>query len=212
MRGTAWKYPSPATRMYGLLLFLTIITTCLRAYGQEYPRWELFTGFSYAHVNLGPEVAVFQPTDQNYYGMHVNGSFNPRSYLRILLCDFSVQIGGTTVNVTPEHADVRTSQILFGPEFIRRSGKGAVFGHTLVGMTNARLVSQIGGSDIVPDVVNHTSLAFGFGGGFDFYMARMFSIRPIQADYIPTRISGTWEQHFRISSGITWTFGYTQSR
>ena len=38
------------------------------------------------------------------------------------------------------------------------------------------------------------------------------SIRALQADYIPTRISGTWEQHFRISSGITWTFGYTQSR
>ena len=62
------------------------------------------------------------------------------------------------------------------------------FGHTLTGITNARLVSGIGGSDIVPDVVNHSSLAFGLGGGLDFHMSRMFALRPLQADYIPTRI------------------------
>ena len=199
-----------STRIYALLLFFTL--TSLSSHGQQYPRWELFTGFSYAHVNLGPEIGIFQPTDQNYYGMHVNGSFNPRRYLRILLCDFSVQIGGTTVNVAPEKADVRTSQILFGPEFVRRSGRVAPFGHSLIGITNARLVSRIGGSDIIPDVVNHSSLAFGLGGGLDFQMSRMFALRAVQADYIPTRISGTWEHHFRISSGVVWTFAYRERR
>lgn len=198
------------SRIYLLFLFSFLVATSLRGYGQEYPRWEGFTGFSYAHVNFGPEAAVFQPTDQNYYGMHLNGSFNPRSYLRILLCDFSVQLGGTTINVAPEHADVRTSQILFGPEFVRRSGKIAAFGHGLVGMTNARLVSTIGRSDIIPDLVNHTSLAFGVGGGFDVKVTRMFAIRAVEADYIPTRISGTWVNHFRASTGVVWTFGYRQ--
>ena len=198
-----------STLMYVLLLFFILTATSLRGYGQQYPRWEAFTGFSYAHVNLGPEAAIFQPTDQNYYGMHLNGSVNPRSYLRILLCDFSVQIGGTTVNVAPEHADVRTSQVLFGPEFSRRSGKTAAFAHTLMGITNARLVSRIGGSDIVPDLVNHTSLALGLGGGLDFHLSRMIAFR-VQADYIPTRISGTWEHNMRMSSGVVWTFDYTQ--
>jgi hypothetical protein len=200
----------PSTRMCVLLLSLTL--TSLPSHGQQYPRWELFTGFSYAHVNLGPETPIFQPTNQNYCGMHVNGSFNPRRYLRILLCDFSVQIGGTTVNVAPERADVRTSQILFGPEFVRRSERVTAFGHTLVGITNARLVSRIGGSDIIPDVVNHSSLAFGLGGGLDFQMSHMFALRAVQADYVPTRISGTWEHHFRMSSGIVWTFGRNKSR
>lgn len=190
-----------------LLLFSILIATSLRSYGQQYPRWELFTGFSYAHVNLGPEAQIFQPTDQNYYGMHVNGSFNPRSYFRILLCDFSVQTGGTHINVAPEHADVRTSQVLFGPEFVWRSGKAAPFGHTLIGVTNARLVSRIGGYDIVPDVVNHTSLAFALGGGIDIRLSRMFALRAVQGDYIPTRISGTWVNHFRVSSGVVWIFG-----
>ena len=198
--------------MYVLSLSVVVAATSLPTHGQLYPRWEAFTGFSYAHVNLGRETALFQPTDQNYYGMHVNASFNFRSYLRVLLCDFSVQMGGTTINVAPEHADVRTSQVLFGPEFVRRSGKTSVFGHSLVGITNARLVSRIGGSDIVPDVVNHSSLAFGLGGGVDFRLSRMFTLRAAQADYIPTRISGTWEHHVRVSSGVVWTFGYTGNR
>ena len=197
--------------MFVLVLSLTLTATS-RSYGQQYPKWEAFTGFSYAHVNLGPEAATFQPSDQNYYGMHINGSFNPRSYLRILLCDFSVQVGGTTINVAPEHADVRTSQILFGPEFVWRSGKTAAFAHSLVGMTNARLVSRIGGSDIIPDLVNQTSLAFGFGGGLDLHLSRMLAVRAAEADYIPTRISGAWEKHFRVSSGVVWTFDYSQRR
>lgn len=198
------------TLMPVLWLFLTLASQ--RGYAQQYPKWEVFTGFSYAHVNLGPEAAIFQPTDQNYYGLHVNGSFNPRSYLRILLCDFSVEIGGTTLKIAPEHADVRTSQVLFGPEFVRRSRKAAPYVHTLIGITNARLVSRIGGSDIVPDLVNHSSLALGLGGGLDLHLSRIFALRAVQADYIPTRISGTWENHFRVSTGVVWTFHYTEDR
>lgn len=209
MSTKAWNQVRSLTWMYAFLLLLPL--TSLPVYSQQYPKWEGFTGFSYAHVNLGPDTVLFQPTDHNYYGMHVNGSFNPRKYLRILLCDFSVQLGGTTVNVAPEHADVRTSQVLFGPEFVWRSGKTAVFGDTLVGLTNARLVSRLGASDIVPDLINHTSLAFGVGGGIDFKMSRMFAIRAVQADYIPTRISGSWEHHFRMSAGVNWTFGHKQS-
>jgi hypothetical protein len=191
---------------FALLLFS--LCTQTPAYPQQYPRWELFTGFSYAHINLGPQAATFQPTDQNYYGMHINGSFNPRSYLRIIICDFSVQIGGTSINIKPEHADVRTSQILFGPEFVQHTGKSTLFAHTLIGVTNTRLVASIGGHDIVPDLVNQTSLAFGLGGGVDFHVTRLVTIRAFEADYIPTRISGSWESHFRASTGVVATFGW----
>lgn len=178
---------------------------CARA--QQFPRWEFYGGVPYTRVDLGPEATIFQRTDKNHFGLEIRGSFNPRRYLRIILCDFSVQIGGTEITLPPEKADVRTSQVLFGPEFVRRSGKTAAFAHTLIGVTNARLVSTIGGVDITPDLVNHTSLAFGLGGGLDFQVRRMFAVRAIQLDYIPTRISGSWESHSRLSAGVVWTWG-----
>lgn len=197
----------PTLRAFVALCATVLLVGPLCVQAQQFPRWEFFTGVSYAHVNLGPEVDVFQPTDKNHFGMDISGSFNPRRYLRIILCDFSVQIGGTRITLPPEKADVRTSQVLFGPEFVRRSGNTSVFAHTLIGVTNARLVSTIGGVDITPDLVNHTSLAFGLGGGLDFQVRRMFAVRAIQADFIPTRISGGWEGHYRLSAGVVWTWG-----
>ncbi len=200
----------PTGRRYALLTVLIITAASLGARAQDYPRWEFFSGVSYAHVDLGPEAVIFQPTAEDHFGMDLSGSFNPRRYLRIILCDFSVQLGDTKTSLAPEHADVRTSQVLFGPEFVRRSGAAAPFAHALIGVTNARLVSSIGGSDITPDLVNHTSLAFGLGGGLDIRLHHRFSLRAVQADYIPTRISGSWESHYRFSSGVVWTFGERQ--
>lgn len=207
-------FENPLTAMLrcAVLTLFIIAAAPQSARTQEFPRWELFGGVSYAHVDLGPEAVILQPTDKNHFGMDINGSFNPRRYLRIILCDFSVQLGGTKVILTPEHGDVRTSQVLFGPELVRRSGAAAPFVHALIGVTNARLVSSIGGSDITPDLVNHTSLALGLGGGFDIQWHRRFALRVVQADYVPTRISGSWENHYRLSSGIVWTFGQGHGR
>jgi len=195
------------------ILALLFVMAPASTYAQQYPRWEVFTGFSYAHVNLGQQTGTFQPTDKNYYGIHVNGSFNPRSYLRVILCDFSVQIGNTAAaNLSPEKGDVRTSQVLFGPEFIRRSSKSAAFAHALIGVTNTRLVGTLGGMDVIPDIANRTNLAFGVGGGLDFHLTQLLALRAIQADYIPTRLSGSWESHFRASTGIVFTFDYRKAR
>lgn len=193
------------------LVFLLLTLLAQPTPAQEYPRWEAFTGFSYARVSLGQQSSVFQPTDQNYYGMHFNGSLNPRSYLRIILCDFAVQLGGTTTNVSPLKADLRTSQVLFGPEFVKRSEKSALFVHTLFGLSNTRLVESLGGSDIVPDVASRTNLAFGVGGGFDIHLTQLLTLRAVQADYIPTRLAGSWENQFRVSTGIVFTFNYQGS-
>lgn len=198
-----------ATRLVLIFALFGIASFC---HAQQYPRWEMFTGFSYAHVDLGQQSSTFQPTDKNYYGLHVNGSFNARSYLRIILCDFAVQGGGTTTNVAPLRADVRTSQVLFGPEFVRRGSSSAVFVHTLVGLTNTRLVERLGGSDVTPDLANRTNLAFGVGGGFDIHLISLLSIRAAQADFIPTRLGGGWENQFRLSSGVVFTFSGREDR
>ena len=115
-------------------------------------------------------------------------------------------MGRTATNLFPEHGDLRTSQVLFGPEFVRRDDKSTAFAHALIGVTNTRLVSSIGGSDIIPDVARRTNLAFGFGGGLDFRLTRLIAVRAVQADYIPNRLSGTWETSFRLSSGVVFAF------
>jgi hypothetical protein len=195
-----------------LALILLLTWSAAPSNAQDYPRWEAFTGFSYAHANLGGQTSLFQPTDQNYYGMHVNASFNPTRFLRIVMCDFGVQIGGTTANLYPEKGDLRTSQALFGPEFVYRGQKSAWFAHTLIGVTNTRLVGTLGGRDVVPDVVNRTNLAFGVGGGVDFHLNHLLAVRAIEADYVPNLLSSQWEKHFRVSTGVVFTLGYKQAR
>ena len=57
----------------------------------------------------------------------------------------------------------------------------------------------------VPNYVtlaHRTNLAFGAGGGIDRNWKRHFAFRLFQADYIPTRLDGKWESHFRIGTGI----------
>ena len=142
----------------------------------------------------------------------MNASFNPTPYLRVILCDFAVETGKTAVTMRPLQTDLRESQVLFGPEFVLRSGRAAPFAHTLIGLTNTRLVSTIGGRDVVPDVAARTNLAFGAGGGLDLRWTRLITVRAVTADYIPTRIGGNWENHFRASSGVVFTWNYRDSR
>jgi hypothetical protein len=52
------------TRLAALIVGLFGVASLCRA--QQYPRWEMFTGFSYAHVDLGQQSSTFQPTDKNY--------------------------------------------------------------------------------------------------------------------------------------------------
>lgn len=195
----------------GSIVFPLAALACLPLQAQEFPKWEAFTGFSYARLNLGQQSPLFQPTDPNYYGMEFNAGYNPSPWLRLLLCDFAVELGGTQVDLRPLRTDLRTTQLLFGPEFVSRPGRATVFGHTLIGLTNTRLVSSVGSTDIVPDVAARTNLAFGVGGGVDLGLTRLISVRPVQADYIPTSIAGSWENYFRVSTGVVFRWHYRQS-
>lgn len=201
------------TALFVLLFFLVLFAAgFLTAKAQVYPRGEGFVGFSYAHLNLGRQSALFEPTGQNYYGMQMNGSWNPNPYLRVILCDFGVEMGKTATTLPGLKTDLRTSQVLFGPEFVRRAGRTAPFAHTLVGLTNTRLVSTLGGYDVVPDVAARTNLAFGVGGGLDVKWTKLITVRAVTADYVPTRIGGNWENHFRASSGVVFTWSYRDAR
>lgn len=192
------------------LWLLTGIFCCLllpmSARAQQFPRSELFAGFSYSNFNLGPQTAAFAPTGRNYYGFDMALSINPKSYLRLLLFDLGWQHGRSVFS-----ENIGNAQVLFGPQFVLRRPGVNVFAHTLSGFTNAHLggCGLYGGCTVQRQ--NRTNFALGFGGGVDLNLRRRFAVRLVQADYIPARLAGQWKNNFRISTGVVLRFAYTQA-
>lgn len=195
-----------------LLAAIVAAPSGVPAHAQQYPRWEFFGGFSYANVDLGPQAGLFLPTDRNYYGFDLAVSFNPHKNIRLLLLDLGIQQGGSTSTSPPFHTDVLTSQALFGPQFTVRACKATGLAHALIGVTNTRLVETLPGGFGTVDAVRRTNLAFGFGGGLDVNWNQLVAVRVFQADYVPTHLSGTWENHFRVSTGVVFRFKYAARR
>ena len=181
---------------------VSVLLLALPAMAQDYPRWEIFGGFSYANVDLDVQRTLFGGTtlDQNFYGLQLAFSYNPHPNLRLLLLDLGIQSQGADV-FPGLGEDVFVSQALFGPQFTLRSQKATAFVHALAGVTTTRLVASVplGGS---VDLVRKNSLALGFGGGLDVNWNQRLAIRVFQADYIPARVSGTWQSNFRLGVGV----------
>lgn len=181
---------------------VSVLMLALPAMAQDYPRWEGFGGFSYANVDLGVQRTLFGGTtlDQSFYGLQLAFSYNPHPNLRLLLLDLGIQSQGT--DVFPFfREDVFVSQALFGPQFTLRSQKATAFVHALAGVATTRLVA------FGADLVRKSSFALGFGGGLDVNWNQGFAFRVFQADYIPTRVSGTWQSNFRLGVGLVFKSG-----
>ena len=180
------------------------------ARAQEFPRWEAFGGFSYANVGLGPQANLFGPVSKNYFGLHLGVKFNPHRNFSLVLTDLGIQSRGSTIPPVFRKSsnDVFTSQALFGPQFTIRTSKANGFAHALVGVTNTRLVETVSYNSF--DLVRKTNLALGFGGGVDLNVSPRLAVRLFQADYVPTRLDGKWQNDFRVSVGVVFRFNYTE--
>lgn len=195
------------SRTFAFVMLLLVAASALPARAQKFPRSELFAGFSYSNFNLGPQTAAFAPTGHNYYGFDMALSINPKSYLRLFLFDLGWQHGKS---VFPE--GIGNAQVLFGPQFVIRRSRMNAFAHTLFGLTNTHLGGCGFSSPCTVNHANSTNFALGFGGGVDLNWKRRLAVRLVQADYIPARLSGQWENNFRISTGVVFRFAYTQAR
>jgi hypothetical protein len=198
-------------RAFALIVVL-VSTAAFPVRAQEFPHWESFGGFSYANVGLGPQANLFGPVSKNYFGIHLGVNFNPYRNFSVVLMDLGIQSRGSRVPrlFRNSNNNVVTSQALFGPEFKIRSRKGDGFAHALVGVTNSRLVETDSFGSI--DLVRRTNLALGFGGGLDVNLNPRVAIRILQADYVPTRLAGKWQNDFRAGIGVVFRFQYTEGR
>jgi hypothetical protein len=174
-------------RKVGLLLLLTALLA-VPAMGQdEYPKAEIFGGFSYGNLST-------DGTREGFYGWQASAAGNFHKNVGIV-ADF----GGQYKSI--EGVRVSTYEYLVGPRFYYRQEKATVFAHALFG--GARIGAGAGGVS-----VSSNGFAMGYGGGVDVKINDRVAFRVFQVDYMPTRFEGVWQKsNVRLGVGIVFTSG-----
>jgi hypothetical protein len=176
--------------------------------GDEFPRLEVFGGYSYDRCDN----AFFGSRDVtkpcNYDGFNASATINGTKWL-----GFEGDISGywdrsynkpavmTFPSASYPHPSFRHRQLysfLFGPKFSVRAGKTTTFVHAL-----------FGDSRISPGLYfpYDNSFTMAFGGGLDIAVYKKLSIRPVQLDYYTIREGQPFTDNLRYSVGVVYRFG-----
>lgn len=198
---------------------ITILMFCSSAasHAQNYHPWEIFGGFDYLNASAGSVPVGNGSTfalQQNSYGWHLTVAENKFSWLGGIL-DFSGDYSNRTMNFGTVSSPVNVRfngssyPFLFGPRFYDRKLGGVVlFGDALLGGVTRH--TKIASSS---QATTQTTWAYAFGGGADFRLTDLVSIRG-QADWIrshfPDTITRGYQNDYRVSGGIVFTFGSGQ--
>ena len=169
-----------------LLLAPVFLLLASAASAQILPKGNVFVGYSYNRFDQGG-------------GNHANlngwiGSLEGKLFLPWfgIAADVSGHYG------TPNGVTVKEYNFLFGPRISMSAGKVRPFAHVLGGA--AHMNTGIAGfSD------SDTSFAYAGGGGLDYKVLRIFAWR-VQGDYLHTKLFGTKEGNFRLSTGLVFNF------
>jgi opacity protein-like surface antigen len=183
-------------KRWALLLGIVLIFSAA-ASAQEYPKAEVFGGYSFARLSASG-------VDVNFNGGSASLSYNPNDWLG-LVADFGGYHGGVDFG----NGNVYT--YLFGPKFARRSGRWTPYVQTLFGGAHASgEVSCDGGPEARPRPQQGfvcgsgslNSFAMTLGGGVDVNASDHVGIRLIQAEYLRTHFASITENGTRISAGV----------
>ena len=108
---------------------------------------------------------------------------------------------------------LHTHNFLFGPQIGYRSGKIRPFAHALFGISAGSLNAEGPGVPKV-EVWSDNAFAMALGGGLDYKVNRLLSIRLGQFDYLRTQFDLTLfepgndaQNHFRYQTGVVLNFG-----
>lgn len=170
-------------RLCRALLFAGIAVmglTASAAAQDDYPKGEVFGGFSYYRTDSGDDLYGFQTS--------LSGNFHRRFGVAV---DFAGQYD-SSFGIT-----LQNYQLLAGPPFTLRGERLTGFAHALFGVEHIR-----GGS------LSETGFAMGLGGGLDINVSRRIAIRAVQVDYVPNRFFGEWFHDARAAAGVVIKFGY----
>lgn len=205
---------------FALLAGLVLVVALSAQAQTEYPRVELFGGHSYAAVDK--RALAFSDARQSASGWETSVSVNFNKHFGIT-ADFAGQYGNVRrlsplvmppTPPPPVELFFSTHQFLFGPRLTRRTSRVTAFGHALFGANRTRISKILlpGGGSITVAGQPEQDFAMAFGGGLDINVGRRFSLRAIQADYLPVRArpgpgSSFWVSHLRLQTGAVVKLG-----
>ncbi len=189
------------------VLFLACSAASAFAQNRDYPKVEVFGGYSYLRADIQPSGGDFGG-GENLNGFHAQLSGNIKR-------NFSIagDISGHYKSFTPEAAvpgisitDARASiyNFLAGPQVKARRGRVTPFAEALFGVARARVSATIddinAGRTSLSD--SETKFAYALGGGLDINVSERIAIRAIHADYLRTRFGDEHQNNLRLSFGI----------
>jgi hypothetical protein len=150
---------------------------------QDFPKAELFGGFSYLRSE-GENLVGWQASVAGNFHRNVG-----------IVGDF----GGQYENI--EGVGISVYQAAAGPRFTARNDRVTAFGHFLVGAVDSR-------AGLFGLTFSDTNPMLGAGGGVDINVGRSVAIRVAQVDWGMVRVGGEWfTQNVRYGVGVVFKFG-----
>jgi len=152
-------------------VFLVLLMPLAALAQDEYPRAEVFGGYSFFRAN---------PDDLNLHGWNASVAGNITNWFGVE-GSFSGHYGSPRVfGFSVPFVDVSSHTFMAGPKLTYRSERAAPFAHFLIGAARAS-TGAYGVS------ITDSALATAIGGGIDINLNDTIAIRAIQADYLMTR-------------------------
>ena len=180
----------------GILAFATLLMAGILLLGTlpllaqtDFPRGEVFVGYSYLSVDTGPS-----SSRKGLNGWNGQASVNLNRWFG-LTADFGGYYG------SPFHVSVHDYSFLFGPTLTYRAEHVAPFIHALVGADQFGASTGAGGSG------SDTGFAWAVGGGLDLPINQRFGIRLAQVDLLRTNHGHDEQNNIRASAGLLFMFG-----
>lgn len=187
-------------RKLTVLVCLVLLSICAAA---QAPQTEIFGGYSYLRTNGGnlhgfDTAVTFNLNDWAGFTSEVNGQYARES----------ASVGGVNAS-----AKTNMYNVLFGPTVShRKSDRFVPFARALFGFSR---ISAEGTSSLFGQSFSvsgsDTGLGVALGGGVDVAVTDTVSIRPVQMDYLLTRVGGGHVNSFRYAAGLVFRVGRRES-
>ncbi len=180
------------SKMFLMLAIAMILLGGTAMAQDEFPKLELFGGFSYMRT----------AGHSNINGWHAQAAVNVKKWIGFA-GDFSGHYQTESMDATRSSASL--TSFMFGPQVSDRTGRVTGFAHALFGGARTGQGLQLGRGALESTSTNFT---MAFGGGIDANVNNLMAVRLFQADYLmirannPLTSQSEGRNNFRLSIGI----------